>query len=166
MKRCFGFRFARVALACLSAAAVAPAADPATARHFDFGAGPAAPGHVKVSPDAAYSKETGYGFDLGTKPSQLAWGVTGAQPFFFSVALPEGNYRVTAGLGDPAGACVTTVKAESRRLMVERAASPAGERQAVRFAVNMRNYKLPPVPAHAPGGNEGRLNDREQGVLH
>ena len=174
MRRYFTFRFVRLALACLGAAvavpaavsAAAPAADPATVRHFDFGAAPAAPGHIKVSPDAAYSKETGYGFDLGTKPSQLAWGVTAAQPFFFSVALPEGNYRITAGLGDPAGACVTTVKAESRRLMVERAASAAGQRQAVTFAVNIRNYKLPPVPANAPGGNEVRLNDREQGVLH
>jgi lysophospholipase L1-like esterase len=166
MKRYFSFRSTRVALACLGAAAAGCAADTATTRHFDFGAGPAASGRVKVPADAAYSKETGYGFDLGTKPSQLDWGVTGAQPFFFSVALPEGNYRVTAGLGDSAGACVTTVKAESRRLMVERAASAPGERKAVTFAVNIRNYKLPPVPANAPGGNEVRLNDREQGVLH
>jgi len=64
MKRYFGFHSIGLALACLGAAAVAGAADTATVRHFDFGAGAAASGHVKVSPDAAYSKETGYGFDL------------------------------------------------------------------------------------------------------
>jgi lysophospholipase L1-like esterase len=92
--------------------------------------------------------------------------VTGAAPFFFSVALPEGNYRVTAHLGDSAAGCATTVKAESRRLMIERAASRAGERQTVTFAVNIRNFKVPPPPANAPGGDQVRLNDREQGVLH
>lgn len=156
----------RLALACLGAAAVACGAEPAASFHFDFGAGPAAAGRVKVSPDTAYSKETAYGFDLGTKPSQSDWGVTGAQPFFFSVALPEANYRVTARLGDSAGGCVTTVKAESRRLMIERSVSAPGERKTVTFAVNIRNYKLPPPPTNAPGGDQVRLNDRERGVLH
>jgi lysophospholipase L1-like esterase len=121
---------------------------------------------VTVSPDASYSKETGYGFDLGTKPSKIDWGVTGSAPFFFSVALPEGNYRITAHLGDSAGGCFTTIKAESRRLMVEQAVSGAGERQTVTFAVNIRNFKIPPPPANAPGGDQVRLNDREQGALH
>jgi lysophospholipase L1-like esterase len=162
-----GFSFAKcLALACLGAAAVAYAAEVPTPLDFDFGSDPPAAGHVKVSPDAVYSKETGYGFDLGTKPSQFEWGVTGAQPFFFSVALPEGNYRVTVHLGDSAGGCVTTIKAESRRLMIERAVSAPGERKTVTFAVNIRNFRIPPPPANAPGGDRVRLNDREQGVLH
>ena len=105
-------RLSRIALALVAtgAAAVSSAAGGASF-HFDFGTGSTAAGYVRVSPNAVYSKETGYGFDLGTKPSQLAWGVTGAQPFFFSVTLPEGNYRVVAILGDSADACVTTVKA-------------------------------------------------------
>jgi lysophospholipase L1-like esterase len=163
----YSFRFrARLSLACLGAAALAWPAEPATSWHFDFGPSAASAGHIKVAPDASYSKEAGYGFDLGTKPSQLEWGVTGAQPFFFSVALPEGNYSVTASLGNSAGGCVTTIKAESRRLMIERAVSAPGERQTVSFAVNIRNYKIPPPPANAPGGDQVRLNDREQGVLH
>jgi lysophospholipase L1-like esterase len=164
--RRFHYKAAGLALACLVAISVARSAEPAAPRHFDFGSGPAAAGRVKVSPSAAFSKETGYGFDLGTKPSQLDWGVTGAQPFFFSIALPEGNYRVAAGLGDSAGGCVTTVKAESRRLMIERFVSSAGERKTVTFAVNIRNFRLPPPPRNAPGGDQVRLNDREQGVLH
>ena len=154
------------AVVCMCATAIAQAAEPATSFHFDFGRSPEAAGRVKVGSDAVYLKETGYGFDLGTKPSQLDWGVTGTQPFFFSVALPEGNYRVTAHLGDSSGACVTTIKAESRRLMIERAVSAPGERNHVAFAVNIRNYKIPPPPQNAPGGDQVRLNDREQGVLH
>ena len=92
MKRHFSFRFLRVALACLGPAVVSagaaspadPAADPPTTRHFDFGAGPAAPGHIRVSPDAAYSKETGYGFDLGTKPSQLLFEEPGRRIHLFT----------------------------------------------------------------------------------
>ena len=144
----------------------ARAAEPTTSYSFDFGPGPAVAGHVKIAPELAWSKESGFGFDLGTKPTPMDWGVTGAAPFFFSVTLPEGNYRVTARLGDSAGGCVTTVKAESRRLMVERAASAAGEHQSVTFAVNIRNFKVPPPPTNAPGGDQVRLNDREQGVLH
>ena len=82
------------------------AADQASSFRFDF-SGPGRPGAFKIAPDLKYSKESGYGFDLNTNASK--------PPFFFSVALPEGNYRVTAHLGDPSGACVTTIKAESRR---------------------------------------------------
>jgi len=155
-----------VAKSLLLAAGLASAAEPPRAFHFDLDAAPAVEGHIKVPASAIYSQETGFGFDLGTRPSQLAWGVTGATPFFFSPALPEGNYRVTARLGDSSAACVTTIKAESRRLMIEHLRSAAGERKTVTFAVNIRNFKLPPVPANAPGGNEVRLNQREQGMLH
>jgi lysophospholipase L1-like esterase len=172
MRRVFHFSSAswaawvRWTLAGSCAATLLYGADASPSVHFEFGTAAAGEGHVKVLPEASYSKEIGYGFDLGTKPHQIDWGVTGAQPFFFSVALPEGNYRITARLGDSTNGCVTTVKAESRRLMIERSVSAAGERKTVTFTVNIRNFKLPPVAANAPGGNEVRLNDREQGVLH
>src|ERR1035438_4045662 len=107
----------------LIAPVLATAADAPTTFHFDFSSAPAA--------TAVYSKQTGYGFDLGTKPSAIEWGVTSDKPFFFSVALPEGNSRVTAHLGDSTAACVTPIKAESRRLMIERAATAAGQRSDV-----------------------------------
>jgi lysophospholipase L1-like esterase len=150
------------ALAC----PVARAADATASFRFDFSGQPATAGATEVPPDAVYSKAAGFGFDLTTKPERTGSGVTSAHPFFFSVAVPEGNYRVTARLGDSAGACVTTIKAESRRLMAERVATPAGQFRDVVFAVNVRNFRLPPPPANAPGGDRVRLNDREQGVLH
>ncbi|MDP9171235.1 MAG: hypothetical protein M3N54_11510 [Acidobacteriota bacterium] len=113
---------------------------------FDFSAGNARAGFVKVALDAVYAKEPGYGYDLGTKP--------GEKPFFFSAAVPEGNYRVTATLGSAGSACVTTIEAESRRLMVEKVETAAGQFKPVTFIVNVRNFKIPPPPLNAPGGDQ------------
>jgi lysophospholipase L1-like esterase len=126
---------------------------------YKFGSGTPAP-------TDAYSKERGYGFDLGTQPVKITGGVASDKPFFFSVTVPESNYHVTAVLGDPNGACVTTIKAESRRLMIEKAETEAGKTRSVDFVVNVRNFKVPPPPTNAPGGDQVRLNDREAGVLH
>lgn len=41
-----------------------------------------------------------------------------AEPLVISVAVPEGNYRVTVELGDAQRASSTTVKSENRRLML------------------------------------------------
>ena len=154
-----------VALGFLAAGAVT-AGGPPNSFAFDFSAGAALPGYVSVWHDTAYTPELGYGFDLGTTPVAITGGVTSAKPFFFSVAVPEGNYSVTIKFGDPVLACVTTVKAESRRLMIERLDTAAGKFERRSFDVNVRNAKLPPPPQNAPGGDHVRLNDREQGVLH
>jgi lysophospholipase L1-like esterase len=119
-----------------------------------------------VTPNDSYTKERGYGFDLDTKPDRITGGVASDKSFFFSVTVPEGNYRVTAILGDPNGACTTTIKAESRRLMIEKAETAPGRTRQVSFTVNVRNSKLPPPEKNAPGGDQVRLNDREAGVLH
>jgi lysophospholipase L1-like esterase len=153
-------------IAVLAAAGLAGAGEPATSFAFDFSAGAAKPGYVSVWHDTAYTQELGYGFDLGTAPIAFLGGVTSAKPFFFSVSVPEGNYSVTIKFGDPALACVTTVKAESRRLMLERVETAAGRFATHTFDVNVRNARLPPPPPNAPGGDHVRLNEREQGVLH
>lgn len=85
------------------------------------------------------------------------------QPHSFSVKVPEGNYRVTVTLGDPKHASVTTLKAESRRLMLDAVAVPRGRTVTRSFVVNVRTPALAPPPANAPGGTEVRLKDRETG---
>jgi lysophospholipase L1-like esterase len=123
-------------------------ADSAPTRRFDLtaagGLGP-------------YSAERGAGFDRDTRAN-------GAQPFYFSVAVPEGNYRVaiTFGGDDPAD---TTVRAESRQLMLEHVVVPAGGSTTREFLVNVRTPRLPPPPPNAPGGRAVLLNDREVGLL-
>jgi len=87
-----------------AAAGDCPAAQTGSAHFkFDFGPGKVAAGYSQVLPTTIYSKEFGYGFEPGTTVSGFEHnkealhgdGVTSDRPFFFSIALPEGNYRVT-----------------------------------------------------------------------
>ena len=64
--------------------------------------------------------------------------ITSDKPFLFSVAVPEGSYQVTVTLGDPQGESRTTVKAEIRRLMVEKAHLASGKIATYTFNVNVR----------------------------
>ncbi|WP_322965415.1 rhamnogalacturonan acetylesterase [Sphingomonas fuzhouensis] len=84
-------------------------------------------------------------------------------PNLFSVAVPPSNYAVTVTLGDPARATVTTIKAESRRLMLDAVRTRPGEIVMRRFIVNVRTPALTPPPANAPGGSAVRLKPREVG---
>jgi lysophospholipase L1-like esterase len=141
---------------------------PRTEFRFDFGKGPAAPGYVKVTPSDGYTTERGYGFEPGSKVEGVDHGgsdplrddsCTGTGPFLFSVAVPEGNYQVKLILGDRLAASDTTVKAESRRLMVEAARTSPGAYVEPTFLVNVR------TPAIASGGRV-KLKSRELGVIH
>jgi lysophospholipase L1-like esterase len=114
---------------------------------FDFGLGAVAPGYVQVLPSTVFSEKTGYGFEPGMAVSGVDRGgdplrgdfITSDRPFFFSVRVPaEGNYRVTVILGDALGETTTTIKAELRRLMVEKVHTKPGEFATVSFIVNTR----------------------------
>ena len=135
---------------------------------FDLGPGPVAPGYVKVSPATLYRKETGFGFEPGSKVVGVDRSGTdplrddycsGDGPFLFSVAVPEGNYEVKLILGDKLGESTTTVKAESRRLMVEALKTAPGAYATPTFLVNVR------TPGIASGVSV-KLKAREVGVLH
>jgi lysophospholipase L1-like esterase len=115
------------------------------------------PGYTRVAPNAVYSDAAGFGYDLGTSP--------GGKAYYFSAKSAEGNFRLRLEFGDKTSACVTTVKAESRRLMVEQLATAAGATASRDIIVNVRNSSLPAPPANAPGGDRVRLNEREQGSL-
>jgi lysophospholipase L1-like esterase len=158
-------------------AAETPPAAPSSFK-FDFGSGAAAPGYTQVTPDLAYSAERGFGFEPGPAANAVDRGgdplrgdfITSAQPFSFSVKVPEGNYRINVILGDASGESVATIKAESRRLMVEKLTTAAGKFETATFTVNVRNSKVPPPPTNAPGNDHVELNNREDGpnglVLH
>jgi lysophospholipase L1-like esterase len=106
---------------------------------FDFGPG-------KITPEVKYSAERGYGFEEDS----------GKPPFFFSARVPEeGNYKVTVTFGSATAPSVTTVKAELRRLMVEKVVTEAGRFDKRSFIVNVRHPQI-------PDGTEVRLKDREK----
>jgi lysophospholipase L1-like esterase len=153
----FHSRPAFVALLALFAIASLHAAAPAAAFKFQFGGDKAAPGYTLVPPTLMYSKDTGYGFEPGSTVTAVAGAVTAAQPFLFSVAVPEGNYRVTVTLGDPMADAVTTVKAETRRLMLERIHTAAGKFVTRTFTVNVRSPKI-------STGGEVNLDSREMNL--
>ena len=87
-------------------------------------------------------------------------------PGVFSMPAAPGNYRVTVTLGLPHAATVTTIKAESRRLMLDAIAVPAGRSITRSFIVNVRNPALTPPPANAPGGTAVLLKPRERDSLN
>jgi lysophospholipase L1-like esterase len=147
-----------VAFALTSAFAIAKPL-PDTSWKFDFLNEPAVSGTTTVAATDNFSAERGYGFDLGTRPE------ADGKPFFFSVAVREGNYRVSVTFGDRQASSVNTVKAESRQLMIERVETKPGEFLTKDFIVNVRNSHVPPPEKNAPGGSEVALNDREKGLL-
>ena len=57
-------------------------------------------------------------------------------PFGLSVAVPDGNYRVTVTLGSKKKAAQTVVRAESRRHYVDLVSTKKGKFQTISFVVN------------------------------
>ena len=94
-------------------------------------------GYTKVTPETLFNDEQGYGYDL-----QPAWDGKSNQPFFFSVNVPDGNYKETVTLGSKDSAGNTTVRAESRRLFIENLPTKKGEMITESFTVNKRNMKI------------------------
>lgn len=131
---------------------------------FDFGSGQVASGYVQVLPTMSYAQERGYGFEGADVVEAIVRdgddALTGDfctcdSPFYFSIKVPEGNYRVTVTLGDLDGTSSTTVKAELRRLMLEEIATDNGQVVQRSFVVNVRTSAI-------PGGSRVRLKDREK----
>lgn len=101
-----------------------------------------------------YSEETGYGYDLVAPPAKDS-----KSPFFFSVRVPDGNYKVTVRLGSRKQAGITTVRAESRRLFIE--SVPTKKKKFIErtFIVNKRN-------THIDGNEYVRIKPREKRKLN
>jgi lysophospholipase L1-like esterase len=118
--------------------------------------GPAKPGEVSLASGAQLFDPLA-GFDLKTTAT-IANGIcSSAKPFFFSFAVPEGNYRITLDLGGKQ-ASVTTVRAEARRLTLEKVAIPAGHSVTKIIDINVR---VPEYIAADGSPSAVRLKPRE-----
>lgn len=136
---------------------------------FDFGPGKVEKGYTQVLPGAVYSDASGWGFygnapmegvDRKGKEALTTDYCTSRQPFFFTVKLPEGNYRVKVITGDEQGNSSTTIKAECRRLMVEKVETGRGEFKTSEFAVHVRDTLIRAT------GRQVRIKARERNYLH
>lgn len=81
----------------------------------------------------AYTDSAGYGYDITDVPSKKS-----NLPFYFSVKVPDGNYKIRVVLGSKSKNSNTTVRAESRRLMVENVNLKKGKFATYEFVVNKR----------------------------
>lgn len=107
-------------------------------------------GFTPVSSQTVFSNELGYGYDFGK-----TWDGKSNEPFFFSVNVPDGNYKVTVTLGSDKEPAHTTVRGEARRMYVQNAATKKGESVRKTFMVNKRN-------ADIKGKEKVKLKEREK----
>ena len=122
---------------------------------FDFTTGKKVKeGYTKITPADRYSDEKGYGYDLIASPEEKS-----TAPFFFSVSVPDGNYLVTAVVGNKRVAGITTVRGESRRLFFENIETKKGELKPCTFVINKRN-------THISDEEDVRIKPRERHKLN
>lgn len=86
-----------------------------------------------------YNDEKGYGWEITDAPTAKELNKGLHRPVFFSVKVPDGNYKVTVTLGSKKYAGSTTVRAENRRLFVERQDTKKGQFKTFSFIVNKRS---------------------------
>ena len=112
-------------------------------KEFSFGAAHSSESIV-VKTAEPYNEQQAYGFEFATEKSvdirADSHTLFSNKPFYFSVAVPEGNYKVTIGYQGVADSSYqSTVRSESRRLQLERVA--VGKNKAVEehFVVNRKD---------------------------
>jgi lysophospholipase L1-like esterase len=124
---------------------------------FDFTNGTPQPGFTRVAPDAAFDAQRGFGFE------PVGGGAGKAR--LFSVNLGEGTYEVTMRFGDAGEATSTCVKAEARRLVIERVDTAPGGFETRTFAVNVRRPAISTGGEVKPTGSEVGANWDERLTL-
>lgn len=118
---------------------------------YDFGPGKTEAGFTQVLPQTEYSAEQGYGFWPGAtltgyervKGTALKSDfITSDKPFYFSVNLPDGNYDVKIIYGDKEGTSSQTVRAESRRFMLQNTTTKSNNVDEKKFTVHMHTLGI------------------------
>src|SRR5574344_2874250 len=99
---------------------------------------------IQVKAEDVYSEAKGYGYDFQdviaearkrqNETYRLSDGI-----YYFSVSVPDGNYKVTVTVGSGKQKGNTTLRAESRRLFVQNLETKKGEFKTASFIVNKRN---------------------------
>ena len=143
-----------------------------TSFKFDFGGNRIEKGFIPITSTSKFDKKSGYGFmDIsGLKAVDNSGNtltgdfITSDKPFYFSVAIPEGNYNITLNLGDTKGTSETTVRVENRRLMLNDIKTKQGEVVEKTITVHVKDS----IIRNQKGENIGfvKLKPRERKYLH
>jgi len=107
-----------------------------------------------TKPQPVYNDNDGFGYDVLPAPDKKK----PTEPFYFSVKVPDGNYRVKVVLGGKKNSN-TTVRAEGRRLLMDNVTTAkAKETREFEFTVNKRS---PQIDAKT----RVKIKDREKDYL-
>jgi lysophospholipase L1-like esterase len=118
---------------------------------FDFGPAKVRKGWTQVTATTLYSAEKGFGLTpsgemipgkADRKAAFKGGFVCSKKPFYFAVDLPEGHYLVSLKFGGAPQGSSTTLKAESRRLMLENVKTGKGEIVQRTIAVDVRTPRI------------------------
>lgn len=139
---------------------------------FDFGGSRLEKGFIPINATSKFDKKIGYGFmDIAGLKSVDNGGnaltgdfITSDKPFYFSVAISEGNYNITLNLGDSKGSSETTVRIENRRLMLNDIKTKQGEIVEKQITIHVKDS----IIRNQDGTPIGmvKLKPRERKYLH
>ncbi|MEG2508386.1 MAG: rhamnogalacturonan acetylesterase [Chryseobacterium sp.] len=139
---------------------------------FDFGGDRNESGFITITSISKFDKKVGYGFmDISDLKSVENGGnaltgdfITSNKPFYFSVAIPEGNYDIQLNLGDTKGTSETTVRVENRRMMLNNVKTKKGEIFEKQISVHQKDS----IIRNQEGTQIGivKLKPRERKYLH
>jgi lysophospholipase L1-like esterase len=123
-----------------------------------FVCGAAKQGSISLTAASVFTSNAA-GFDLKTMPAAFRGGACSSDsPFFVSFPASDGNYKVTVTLGGDK-ASITTLRAESRRLLLMEEKVAAGQSKAFTFVLHVRTADI------AGKDMQVKLKPREIGAL-
>ncbi|MCI9846400.1 rhamnogalacturonan acetylesterase [Flavobacterium pectinovorum] len=116
---------------------------------------------ISINTALTYNTTTGYGFDINSASNATINSNTfsAVKPTYFSVKLPEGNYQIEVVMGSTEKQTNITIKAESRRLMLDQLSIKKGKPVTKIFNVNVRTPKIDDT-------QNVSLKDREKDIFN
>ena len=118
---------------------------------------------IAINHPLVYDSKAGYGFDLGTEGNvaivkNKRGYLSSNKPFYFSVQVAEGNYKVTITYKNIGRAYTSTLRSESRRLQLEHEKIDHKTGFQRSFLVHVKDAQI-------AGTDSVRLKERERSKL-
>lgn len=110
---------------------------------YQFGSKPLLNAHyTPVSSAQLWNQNYGFDFNTASGVQMQKKGIIADSSVYFSVSLPAGNYAVSIVFGSENTSSINSVKAESKRLMVNQLELKKGQFEALEFTVHLQTKKI------------------------